>query len=208
MTETEKTLKKDFNFIASFVKSNLHQNFSNRIFWNKNRLYATNGSIFIWKETEENPAGFSAWQIENKSCTEIKDKEQLQYLFICNFDNRLLRHYYNFNTVFNFSWDMEVPFPFKLCSDKKKKKDFCTFDTESKELVITFEDDEVKAFYGDFMTDIDGKQNITIPFWIMKLILKKTKTFKAYIGIAQEGNGFIKISFGKWNILTVQRTGK
>lgn len=204
----EKTLKKDFDVIASFVKSDLHQDFSNRIFWSKNRLYATNGSTFIWTETEENPAGFSAWQIENKSYTEIKDKDQLQHLFICNFDNRLLRRYDIFNTVFNFSWDKEVPFPFKLCSDKKK--DFCTFDTESKEFIITFgenEDNEVKAFYGDFMTDIDGNQNIAIPFWIMKLILKKTKTFKCSIGITKTGKGFIKIYFGKWNILTTQRTG-
>lgn len=200
----DKALKKDFNIIASFVKTNSDRDFSNRIFWSKNRLYATNGRVFIWTETEENTEGFSVWQIEKKSYTEIKDKDKLQHLFICNFDNRLLRRYSIFNTVFNFSWDEEVPFPFKLCSGKTK--DFCTFNTESKEFEITFgdnENNEVKAFYGGFMTDIDGNQSINVPFWIIKTVLKNTKNFKCSIGITEGRAGFIKISFGKWNILTM-----
>ena len=54
------------------------------------------------------------------------------------------------------------------------------------------------------MTDIDGSQSINVPLWIIKTVLKNTKNFKCSIGITEGRDGFIKISFGKWNILTMQ----
>lgn len=202
-----KNMEKDFKFMALYAhtgKNQLKRPYSNRIFWNDKILFATCGGAFIWTEAEENPEGFSVWEIQGNKF--VKLEEGVKNLKDMNMDNEIFRQFDTFNFDFTFCWDKNIPLPTKLCSSKRDKS---YFDFVNNNFIVKFSENndsqDVVATYGDFFSDMSGDipEGFGIPFWeIMKLVKHTKDSAKIKVGSVKGGNQlFCKMSSGKWNII-------
>ena len=200
-----KDMEKDFKFMALYSYGEKNQRkmpYSNRIFWNKKILFATCGGAFICTETEENPEGFSAWEVQGNKF--LKMEEGVKNLWAMNMDNRIFRRFNTFNFEFTFCWNKDIPFPVNLCSTKSKRfSDRSYFDFINNDFIVKFSKNDVVATYGDFFSDMSGDipEGFGLPLWEIMELVKHTKDkIKVKIGSA-EGLQFCKMSSGKWNII-------
>ena len=195
--------------LYSYTKRYNKMPFDNRIFWNKG-MFATNGSVFIWTETEENPEDFSVWEVQGKNFElKDKDKEKLKNLKL---EDKIFSKYNNFDFEFQFNWNKDIPLPIKLCSKKQQRdKDICFFDFVHNEFIVKFSKDtenEVIATYGDFFSGMSGDipEGFKLPFWEILELVKHTKdSVKVKVGSVKSKilgfSQFCKMSSGKWNII-------
>ena len=211
-----KAMEKDFKFMSlflySYTKRYKKMPFDNRIFWNRRIMFATNGNVFLWTETtEENPSGFSVWEVQGKNFVELKDKEKLKNLKL---EDKIFSKYNNFGSEFEFNWDKDIPLPIKLCSKKQQRdKDICFFDFVHNDFTVKFSKDkadEVVATYRDFISC--SSKNLPecffMPFWAIFELLKKTKDkVKIKYNIIKQ-DALIKsyvcaMLSGKWNVISL-----
>lgn len=208
-----KEMEKDFKFMSlySYTKRYEKMPFDNRIFWNNKIMFATNGSVFIWTETtEENPSGFSVWEVQGKNFVELKDKDK-EELKNLKLEDKVFKKHNNFNSEFVFNWDKDIPLPIKLCSKKQRYMDKCFFDFVHNDFIVKFskdKDDEVAATYRDFFSGMSGDipEGFELPFWEILELVKHTKdSVKVKAGsVKSKILGFLqvcKMSSGKWNII-------
>lgn len=209
-----KDMEKDFKFMALYSYAGKNQKkmpYSNRIFWNKKILFATCGGAFIWTETEENPEGFSVWEVQGNKF--VKLEEGVKDLWAMNMDNRIFRRFDTFNFDFTFCWDKDIPFPMKLCSSKSERfRDRSHFDFVNNDFIVKFSENddllEVVATYGDFFSGMSGDipEGFGLPFWEILELVKHTKdSVKVKVGSVKSEilgfSQFCKMSSGKWNII-------
>ena len=215
MTLTKK-MEKDFRFMSlySYTKRYKKMPFDNRIFWNNKIMFATNGNVFLWTETtEENPDGFSVWEVQGKNFVELKgkDKEALKKLKL---EDKVFNKYNNFNSEFVFNWDKDIPLPIKSCSKKQQRdKDICFFNFVHNDFIVKFskdKDDEVVATYRDFFSGMSGDipEGFSMPFWEIFELLKKTKDkVKIKYNIVKQDTLITsyacKMISGKWNVISL-----
>lgn len=206
-----KDMEKDFKFLSlySYVEKNRQKEpYANRIFWNKKILFATCGVAFIWTETEENPEGFSVWEVHGNKF--VKLEEGVKDIWAMNMDNMIFRRFNTFNFEFTFNWDKTIPLPIKLCSSKSKRFiDKSYFDFNNNELIVKFNEDdylqEVVTTYVDFFSNMYGDipKYFRLPFWVLLELIKHTKD-KIKVKIGYRGRlQFCKMSSDKWNIISI-----
>lgn len=205
-----KDMEKDFKFLALYSYTGKEQKtYSNLIFWNKKILFATCGGAFIWTETEENPEGFSVWEVQGNKF--VKLEEGVKDLCAKNLDNMIFRRFDTFNFEFTFCWDKTIPLPIKLCNSKSKRlSDKSYFDFVNNDFIVKFSENddllEVAVTYGDFFSGMSGDipKNFGLPFWVILELIKHTKDkIKVKIGSVGSNSQFCKMSSGKWNIISL-----
>ena len=223
-----KEMEKDFKFMAlySFVERykklpfgnrifwNNKMPFDNRIFWNNKIMFATNGNVFLWTETtEENPDGFSVWEVQGKNFVELKDKDK-EELRNLKLEDRVFSKYNNFGFEFEFNWDKSIPLPIKLCSKKQQRdNDKCFFDFAHNDFIVKFSkgnENEVVGTYEGFISCSSGKdlKYFFMPFWEIFELLKKTKDkVKIKYNIIKQDplitSYVCKMISGKWNVISL-----
>ena len=204
-----KEMEKDFKFMSlySYTKRYKKMPFDNRIFWNKKILFTTNGNVFLWTETtEENPDGFSVWEVQGKNFVELKDKDK-EELKNLKLEYKVFNRYNNFGSEFEFNWDKSIPLPVKLCSKKQQRdNDICFFDFVHNDFIVKFSKDVV-ATYGNFLTCLDpvNIEGFSFSFWKIFELVKKTKdVVKVTLNFAKQDTfNACKMVSGKWNIIAI-----
>lgn len=209
-----KDMEEDFKFMARYSYTDKNQQkgpYTNRIFWHKKILFATCGAAFIWTETEENPEGFSVWEVRGNKF--VKREEGVKDLWALNMDNIIFRRYDAYSFDFTFCWDKDIPFPTKLCSTKDERfRDRSYFDFVNNDFIVKFSENDyflnVTATYGDFFSDMSGDipEGLGLPFWEILSLVKHTKdSVKIKVGSIKSEvlrfSQFCKMSSGKWNII-------
>lgn len=212
-----KDMEKDFKFLALYSyaeKKQMKKTYSNRIFWNKKILFAIckDEKNFIWTETEENPEGFSVWEVQENKFVKLEEGvKDIYNIYIKSLINAIFKKFSNFNFEFTFCWDKTIPLPIKSCSPKSKRlSDKSYFDFNNNELIVKFNENdylrEVVKTYGDFFSNMYGDipKNFGLPFWVILELIKHTKDkIKVKIGSAGSSSQFCKMSSGKWNIISI-----
>lgn len=214
MTDFLSKYKKELKLLADYSYTGKNEKiFSNKIYWEGDKLYSTCGGAMLYMTTENNSDGFTLMEVNKGKITVVTDKKEIEKHNKLGLYKRVMDRFTTYDFSFDFVWDKDLGLPTKLFSTKSERYlDKAYFDFDKNELFCSFGDfdlDGVKITYGDLFQNMKGNkpEKFRVPAWELFNLVKaeKKNTIHCEVGKIESKilgtQYYIKMDAGKYTCI-------